>query len=251
MITMSIIVPCYNEESRGNFEERLFSMKEDLEKLTISYELIFVNDGSLDKTLQVILDFIQKYELHDRWTAFDVEVNSGKGHAIATGITASRGKYVAYMDADLSVSADNFLGLQTELDENKCFIASRYLDTSKIVNKRPLLRRVLSKFQRSIISNLFGLHVTDTQCGFKIFPARQAKIALRQMINTRWLIDIEFLYAMKIQKVEIIEIPVYWDNMEENSSFKFNSGVFGSLSDLLSLLLHKSSYRRSIIKSIK
>lgn len=97
MIRLSLVVPCYNEQ------EALYPFVSELSKVLaelpdVAPEMIFVNDGSADNTLQVIRELAARYE----WVRFiSFSRNFGKESAMLAGFAASKGDYVAVMDADL------------------------------------------------------------------------------------------------------------------------------------------------------
>jgi glucosyltransferase len=96
MKKISIIVPCYNEEAALPLFYPV--AHEVLEKLPDDYELIFVNDGSKDKTLEILRDFAAK-DPHVFYISFSR--NFGKEAAMYAGFVNASGDYVAVMDADL------------------------------------------------------------------------------------------------------------------------------------------------------
>ena len=93
---ISLVCPCYNEEEAVSaFVERVVPI---LESLGLTYELVFVNDGSTDRTLEKLLDLKRT---HSFVRVIDLARNFGKEAALTAGIDASRGKAVVPMDADL------------------------------------------------------------------------------------------------------------------------------------------------------
>lgn len=239
---LSVIIPCYNEASRGSNETSLLSRLSEINEYfkDYKYELLFVDDGSTDNSVREILDFINENELSN-WSVVSSSKNYGKGHAIHSGIQLARGDYCLIMDADLSTSLTRLKLCLSKLEENTCIIGTRYAEGSVIVNKRKFSRRVISKISRILIQLAFGLGVTDTQCGFKVFPMKALKNST-SYVATGWLYDIELLMCMKYQGVVIKEFPVLWDNMENESTLQPVRAVMSSLDDLFALL----SYRKSI-----
>lgn len=239
---LSVIIPCYNEASRGSgeksLESRLMQILQYFAKY--NYELHFIDDGSTDNSIRVILDFVNEHGISN-WSVVRSDTNHGKGHAIHSGIQLAHGDYCLIMDADLSTSLTRLDMCIQELEKNTCIIGTRYADTSVVINKRKLSRRVISKISRILIQLAFGLGVTDTQCGFKVFPMKALKNST-SYVATGWLYDIELLMCMKHQEVVIKEFPVLWDNMENESTLQPVRAVMSSLDDLFALL----SYRKSI-----
>ena len=105
---MSLVVPAYNEEERltGMLEEALSVLDNTYGRISkgkgtgTGYEILLVNDGSKDKTVQVALDFSRKNNLHDVLRIVTLEENRGKGGAVTHGMRHVRGEYAVFADAD-------------------------------------------------------------------------------------------------------------------------------------------------------
>ena len=96
---LSVIIPAYNEENR--ITTTLFDIDKYLSEQEYSYEILVVNDGSKDKTAEIIEKLrkvIKKLYLIDR------KVNLGKGATVKEGMLKSRGEYKLFMDADNSTN---------------------------------------------------------------------------------------------------------------------------------------------------
>ena len=100
---LSVIIPAYNEE--GNVENTARTVGELLSKNSISYELIFVNDGSSDKTWEKLLRMAESL---DNIVAVGFSRNFGKESAIFAGLKAAKGDACVVMDCDLAASARNY-----------------------------------------------------------------------------------------------------------------------------------------------
>jgi dolichyl-phosphate beta-glucosyltransferase len=107
-VEMSLVVPAYNEEERlvGMLEEAVavlddcYGRGDEKSKGKGGYEILLVNDGSKDKTVQVALEFARKNNLHDGFRIVTLEENRGKGGAVTHGMKHVRGKYAVFADAD-------------------------------------------------------------------------------------------------------------------------------------------------------
>lgn len=244
---LSVIIPCYNEASRGSGEKSLESRLEQILSYfkKYDYELHFIDDGSTDDSIREILNFINIHGVTN-WGIIRSDKNYGKGHAIHSGVQIAHGDYCLIMDADLSTSLTRLDMCIKELESNTCIIGTRYADTSVIVNKRKFSRRVISKISRILIQLAFELDVSDTQCGFKVFPMKALHNST-SYVATGWLYDIELLMCMKYQGVVIKEFPVFWDNMENESTLQPVKAVLKSLNDLFALLAYKKSIKLKYI----
>ena len=100
-IKLSIIIPVFNEDK---FVKKLFfQLKNYFNENNI--EIIFVDDGSTDSSLKILKDLKQKIQHKFIFEIVKIDINSGKGKAIQTGIKKSRGKYILLQDADLELDS--------------------------------------------------------------------------------------------------------------------------------------------------
>ena len=105
---MSLVVPAYNEEERliGMLEEALSFLDTTYGRVArgtgtgTGYEILLVNDGSRDRTVEIALDFSRKNGLHDVLRIVTLEENRGKGGAVTHGMRHVRGEYAVFADAD-------------------------------------------------------------------------------------------------------------------------------------------------------
>ncbi|GAA0747795.1 glycosyltransferase family 2 protein [Clostridium oceanicum] len=169
MKLLSIVVPCYNEEEVLNlFYEEIIKI---LHKITdINKEIIFVNDGSRDKTLEVI----KKLELKDcEIKHISFSRNFGKESAILAGLDNCRGDYVVLMDADLQHPPSKVLEMYNIMIDKKC----------DMVTTRRISRKGESKI-RSFFANLF-YKLINSVSDVKMVPGSQDfRIMTRQVVNS-------------------------------------------------------------------
>ena len=201
---LSIIIPAYNEEKR--LPETLEQVLSFCGAKDYSSEILVVENGSSDSTLQVAREFAARYAnltvLH--------ESQRGKGRAVRRGMLAAAGEYRFMCDADLSmpiVELDRFL--PPKLKEFDVAIASREAPESVRYNE-PNYRHIGGRVINLIIRLLAlpGLH--DTQCGFKCFRSEVAQDLFANQTMTGWSFDIELLYIAKLRKYRTVEIPIPW-----------------------------------------
>lgn len=165
MTMISIIVPARNEEEgiQAFYDELMKSLPE----ISETYEIIFIDDGSIDKTLEILKTFVQKNK-HVR--VFSFKRNRGKGDALAYGFAHVQGNIIITMDADLQ---DKPSEIKTLLDKHKkgadvvCGWRKYRKDKQKMV--------IISRFFNYLIGILFGLKLHDIDCGFKLFTRESIK----------------------------------------------------------------------------
>lgn len=220
-MTLTVVIPCYNEASRGSgdksFQSRLSMLYGQL--MALDYQVLLVDDGSTDDSLEVFNTFVEGNDLANSWRAIHYEPNKGKGEAVRRGLAEVGTDYALMLDADMSVAPYTVVKLMNSTSSNLCYIGTRFAPTSKIVNKRSFIRRFISYCCRVLMSILFGLGVSDTQCGFKLIPTKYCK-NMTSFVKDTWLYDVEILYNLKARGVVIKELPVRWENLERESTVK-------------------------------
>ena len=165
-IDLSIIIPIYNE---AKFINRLF---DDLKKYfnTKSVEVIFVDDGSNDDTPELIKEFEKKDSHKFNFIPIKLDINSGKGKAIQTGIKNSLGKYILLQDADLELDTKDASEMYQMIKNNneiKCIFGSRYL-SGKLKKNNYFFNNLVGKINSLIFNIFFSQSISDVHCGLKI-----------------------------------------------------------------------------------
>ena len=143
-IIHSLVVPCYNEE--GNVEEFLHQAKKAMSNYTDSYEIVFVNDGSKDRTPDVLKKlFNENKELNIKVINFSR--NFGKEAAMYAGLSNSSGEYVTIIDADLQQDPEYAVEMARILDENPdCDMVAAFQNERKEGKAISKLKRMFYKF---------------------------------------------------------------------------------------------------------
>ncbi len=232
---ISVIIPAYNEEKR--LKKTLELIVAYLERKKHSYEIIVVNDGSTDKTKDVVLEFHNK-----KIRIFDNPRNCGKGYSIKQGFLAATKKWVLFTDADLSTPIEELETFFRYTDQAAVIIGSRNLSMSHIIVKQPFLRSTFGKIFPFFVRMLLLPSIRDSQCGFKLFRSDIAKkIASKQRISG-FCFDAELLFLAKKYGFVIQEVPITWSN-DERSKIKIFSDSIRMFADLL-LIRWNEFFRR-------
>ena len=208
---ISIIVPAYNEEARiPYFLPRLLRYAESN---LVNYEIIIVNDGSEDKTYQVVKDIINNYD-----TAYLIsyENNMGKGHAVLQGVLHSNGDFILFIDADGSIPPYEIKRMYEiyKKTNNQIIIGSRISALSEIEKSQPLIRRLLSKVFNLFSDLLFQLKIKDLLCGFKGFSRDSEINIFKNMKSYGWEFDVDVLIKKKRENYKIYKLPIKWEHKE-------------------------------------
>ncbi|OTB06393.1 glycosyltransferase family 2 protein [Hypoxylon sp. CI-4A] len=167
------------------------------------YEILIVNDGSRDRTVEVALDFAREHELHDVLRVVTLARNRGKGGGVTHGLRHVRGEYALFADADgasrFSDLARLVEGCEEVVDGSRRGVAigSRgHLVGSEAVVKRSALRNFLMRSFHLVLMILTPpatSRLRDTQCGFKLFSRAALPHIVPYMHAEGWIFDIEML----------------------------------------------------------
>lgn len=202
------MIPCYNEELR--LPRTIELVERYLDGKETPYELILVDDGSVDGTRQVMDAAARQH------TGVRIEVlphNRGKGRALATGVGVAKGDEILVTDADLSTPIEELEKLQAALQSGAGIaIGSRGLRASRVEVSQPLYRVLMGKGFNLIVQVVLLPGIWDTQCGFKLFRGDVAHSVFADLITDGFGYDPEVLYRARKQGVTIAEVPVVWRN---------------------------------------
>lgn len=201
---LSIIIPAYNEEKR--LPATLTQVVQFLEEQTYQGEVLVIENGSQDRTLQIA----QKFASNHPQVKVIRETERGKGRAVRSGMLASHGEYRFMADADLSMPINEAARfLPPELVDFDVAIASRE-SAGSIRYDEPLYRHLGGRAINLVIRTLALPGLNDTQCGFKCFRRAVADDLFRNLTLTGWSFDIEVLYIARRRKYRIVEVPIPW-----------------------------------------
>jgi glycosyltransferase involved in cell wall biosynthesis len=158
LLGISVFLLAHNEE--GNIERVVEGFKAELPKLTDDYEIIVVNDGSSDHTGQ-IAERIAAADHHVR--VVHHASNRGYGAAVISGINAASKAYVMLSDGDGQFDPADFARLAAKVGDYDVVVGRR------LHRADSLMRRLNGKAWSILMRLLFGLRITDVDCGFKLF----------------------------------------------------------------------------------
>ncbi|OGF90509.1 hypothetical protein A3I27_02485 [Candidatus Giovannonibacteria bacterium RIFCSPLOWO2_02_FULL_43_11b] len=233
-MTLSIIIPLFNEESR--FSKTANYMEEFLinQKLFEKIDLIFVNDGSTDKTLENIKNFSMRHNA----AVLSYEKNRGKGYAVRAGMSTAKGDYALFMDADMSTEPreiEKFLGAMQ--GGTPVIIGSRRSKGSNVLVSQPLYRTIMGMVFTAFANIMMGMRIPDFTCGFKCFSRRAREEIFPRSLIDRWSFDTEILFLAKLKGFEIAAVPVTWQN-DAVTTVRLGRDTIGSLFDLIKIRWH-------------
>ena len=162
-IDLSIVIPVYNEDE--SLELLNNSIQNNLKKTKINYEIIFIDDGSSDKSWDVIKDISVKNSLIK---SIKFSKNFGKSDALDAGFKACQGKYILTMDADLQDDPKEIYPLYEMINDFDFDLVSGW----KKKRNDPLTKTIPSKFFNLVTRIFSGIRLNDFNCGIKIYKRK-------------------------------------------------------------------------------
>lgn len=229
-IRLSLVIPAYNEEQRIGDTLRLAQTY--LSRQAYPSEIIVVDDGSQDRTAALVQTVFPDVRV------VSYQRNRGKGYAVKTGMLAATGEYRVFCDADGSTPIEEIDHLWPRFEGGAdIVIGSRSLPESDIRVRQHYLRESLGRIFNVLVKLLLRERFVDTQCGFKGFTAKSARLLFPRQRLDRFSFDAELLYIARKHRLRVEEIPVRWCNVPHSRVHL----VWDSLrmfSDLIRIRLH-------------
>jgi dolichyl-phosphate beta-glucosyltransferase len=198
---ISLVIPAYNEEDR--LRPTLVSYLPALRSLGVPFEVIVSVSGE-DNTWAIVEEFASQGVRGIR-----SKTRMGKGRAILEGFREATLPIVALADADGSVPAHEVARLlQMALDKPQVVVASRRLDRSRVEVGEPWTKKLASDVWHAMVKVMLNLPVKDAECGFKVYTRELAQMAVRDIVVTNWVFDLDLLFHSQQYGVEITEVAV-------------------------------------------
>jgi len=195
--------------------------KRQLKQKGFKFEIIIVDDGSKDKTTKVAWEYTKR-ESSENVRVLSLQKNRGKGGAVRRGMLCARGKRILFVYADGATRFSDIESLESKLntietkDKLGMSLGSRAHLVAASIKSRSLLRTILMfGFHFFVYICVRGGLIKDTQCGFKLFTRKAAKLLFPNLHVERWAFDVELIFLC-IQKYNIpmVEVEVEWQEIE-------------------------------------
>ena len=230
---LSLVIPAFNEDRRiGQSLERILSF---FRAQSYPFEIIVVDDGSTDRTVEVVRGFAAS---DPRLRVEPQPQNRGKGEAIRKGMLLAGGKYLFFSDADLSVPIEAVPDFLSRLEAgDDVAVGSRRIAGAVIEVHQPIHRELMGKVFTGLSNLILGLKLKDFTCGFKAFRRDAARELFSRQRLDGWSFDSEILYLAKSKGYRIAEVPVVWRN-DEATKVRLGRDVVRSFVDLWNIRIN-------------
>ena len=232
---ISIILPAYNEEKR--IKRTISDLRSYLKSKKYLYEIIVADDGSTDRTINVLKDML----------ASDLRIititRSGKGTAVKEGVLSANYEYVFFMDADLSTDVGEitkFINIFKKEKDLGVIIGSRYLPNGSVIIQPPF-RNFVGKTFSFVKSKLLGINFYDSQCGFKAFRLDVGKKIFSKSVIKGFSFDVEILYIALLNNIKVKEVSVEWRH-KPGGHVNIIADSIPMLIELFQIFLNKNKY---------
>jgi len=210
MTELSVIIPAYNEEAR--LPRTLDSVYTYLTKRGRAFEIIVVDDGSIDHTVQEVESFA---ETRPNVRVLQYAPNQGKGYAVRTGMLAAKGELVLFNDADGASPIEEIEKLERGIANGADIaIGSRAKPDETAKVEALVYRKYIGNTFNLLVKSLLLPGYYDTQCGFKMFRHKVAQDIFSVARMNGFAFDVELLYIAKIRHYKVEEIAINWTNIE-------------------------------------
>jgi glycosyltransferase involved in cell wall biosynthesis len=225
-IELTVIAPMYNEAD--NIETTISMIKETLSDFDKPWELLLVDDGSDDNTLEIARRFETKMP---NLRVLHYPLNRGRGKALRTGFNQARGKYIVTTDFDLSYSPHHIIQIYEQLTDpiqmNDVVLGSAYMKDGKVIGVSPL-RHLISKLGNKILQYTFPQSFKTSTCILRGY--RKEVLEALELESNGKEIHLEILSKVCALGFVVKEIPAILSTRKGGTSkFKFRRTSFSHL----------------------
>lgn len=229
--SLSLVFPAYNEVD--NIEHVIRDALDVLPQHTETFEIIPVNDGSRDDTGRVI-DHLASEDA--RLRPVHHPVNKGYGEALKSGFKASRHDYVMFMDADRQFKVADIQRLAP-------FVASHDIVAGfRMERSDPMHRRINAEIFNLAVRILFGVHMRDLDCAFKIFRGEQLRSL--NLTTSGALINAEIQAKLRRQGATLQQVGVpHYPRVAGSSTGGSMRVIMRAMKEIIMLWVHMHSYK--------
>lgn len=213
----SLILPCYNESK--HITSNVAEIINVLENSNYKFEIILIDDKSLDNTIDFIKKLAKKF---NQIKYFFHQKNLGRGATVMDGIRRAKGDIVGFIDIDLEVAPQYIPYLVSIIKLGKAdIVVGRRFYPFILFPLNHVLRVLSSKIYSKLIKFTLNLPIEDTESGYKFFNRNKILPILPSVIDKHWFWDTEIIARSLIAKLKVKEVPVlFLRNRDKTSTVK-------------------------------
>lgn len=234
---LSLVLACYNEAE--HLERSFAEIKETLDYAGFTFEILFVDDVSLDGTRDILANIVAAHPnlqlrtiLHER--------NRGRGATVTDGFRAARGTVTGYIDVDLEVHSRYIPSMVRAIDNGADVAVLRRIYAFQL---RSLDRYFMSRGYSFLVRWLLGVDFADTESGYKFFRRETLLPLLDEIADPGWFWDTECMVRAARRGMRIVEIPgAYIRHLDKTSTVR---SVRDSIRYFMQLVRFRSQLRRA------
>lgn len=217
--SLSVVMPAYNEEKL--IEGVVLEAYKILKEICDNFEIIVVNDGSTDKTEEILKKLEEQIK---ELKLISYYPNKGYASALREGFKLAKFPYIFYTDSDGQFDLSEIKNFFPLIYEND--IVAGY----RIKRNDPFVRKLTSKVYNLMQRFYLGIKAKDINCAFKIFKAQFLKSI--PLISENFLIDAEFFLRVRERGAKYVEVPVnHFERKRGRSTVKFCT-IFQTLKEM-------------------
>jgi glycosyltransferase involved in cell wall biosynthesis len=238
---LSLVIPFYNEET--NLKKVIGGLSAVFKTSGIDYELILVNNGSKDKTAQLLAELAA--ENAGRFKVITVPENLGYGWGVINGLNAASGDYIGHMGGDGQIKPEDVLTFYERIRDSRCDMVK----AARVTRRDPLIRKVLSFFFNALFYLAFKTNTKDINGSPKIY--KKEYLPIFRPVSKDWFLDAEEMIKAGYLKLKISEVPVEFLEREGGKSNVHWDTVLEFLKNMYDYRFGKGmkEWKRQVLKS--
>ena len=200
-VALSFVLPAYNEEDF--IEDTLGTLEAIIKDKNLPYEIVVVDDGSLDGTLARATRYAKR---NGHVKVVSYPNNVGKGYAVKTGFMQASGDVVVFADSDMEIDLETISKYLEALEHGDIVIASKWHSDSRV--EVSISRKILSISFNGLVRLLTGIPLKDTQSGLKAMKKNAFVDIFPRLAVKRYAFDVELLAVAHLYGLKVVEMPV-------------------------------------------